>query len=679
MASSVLADPLLQPCEFAGVRLRNRIVSTSHEPAYSEDGMPKRRYREYHRTKALGGVALTMVGGSAVVSRDSPPAFGNLHLFDDDVVPWLSQLVEAVHEAGAAIMCQVTHLGRRSSNYEGDWLPLIAASPQRESVHRSMPKEAEAWDLERIATDFAAAASRVVAAGCDGIELAAYGHLLDGFWSPATNVRSDEFGGPLENRLRFPLSVISRVRQAVGDGFPLGIRMAFDECRITGIEERQGVEIARQLVGASVSFFSVIRGRIDTDLGLANVIPPMGMPTAPHLEFVGRIRRALDVPVMHAGGIRDIATARYAVRHGLVDLVGMTRAQIADPYLVEKVANGHEERIRPCVGANYCLDAIYYGQGAKCVHNPATGRELVLPQIVRRAATLRRAVVVGGGPAGLEAARVLAERGHSVVLFEAGAQLGGQVRIASSVSRRRDLIAVVEWRAAECGRLGVDLRSGYLAEVEDVRGESPDLVILATGGLPADPLLSTGAELVIGAWDVLGKHAHPAGEVLVYDDVGDHPGLTVAEHLAGSGAHVEYVTPGRTVGPEVGDTNIVGYLNALAGAHMTIGHRLQSVERNGPRLTVSLNSEYGGDVKERSVDCVVVEYGTAANQALYDELVPMSRNRGIVDYEALIALDPQETQVDAAASFQLFRIGDAVSARNIHAAVLDALRLCAAC
>ena len=677
-------DPLLQPFDLAGVRLRNRIVSTSHEPAYSEGGLPKGRYLEYHRTKALGGVGLTMVGGSAVVSRDSPAVFGNLHLFDDAVVPWLAELADAVHEAGAAIMCQLTHLGRRSSNYAGDWLPLVAASPRREVAHRAMPKEAEPWDLDRIAADFAAAASRVAAAGLDGVELEAYGHLLDGFWSPFTNRRTDHLGGSLDARMRFPLQVVAAVRRAVGPGFPLGVRMAVDECRPTGLEETEGLDIARRLVDAGVDFLSVIRGHIDTDTGLADVIPPMGFPAAPHLELVGRVRRALATPVMHAGGIRDVATARFAVREGLVDLVGMTRAQIADPFLVAKVRRGEEDRVRPCVGANYCLDAIYDGQGARCVHNPATGREQTLPHVVARARSRRRAVVVGGGPGGLEAARVLAERGHHVVLLEAADRLGGQVLLAASLRRRREILAIVEWRRSECALLGVDIRTGSPAAGADVTAEEPDLVVVATGGLPLEPSLTAGADLVVGAWDVLQRRARPGGDVVVFDDVGDHPGLSAAEHLAESGASVEYVTAGRTVGPEVGDTNMVGYLGALADARITVGRRLTAVRREGGRLVASLSNEYGGAdherlVDERVVDAVVTECGTVANDDLYFELVGASRNRGRVDYGALVAPLAQRVDVDPADGFDLFRIGDAVAGRNIHAAVLDALRLCAFC
>ena len=205
-------DPLLQPFTLKGVELRNRVVSTSHEPAYTEDGMPKDRYRLYHLEKARGGVGLTMIGGSAVVSPDSPPAFGNMLLYKDEIVPWLRRLTDDCHEAGAAVMCQVTHLGRRTSNFTGDWLPLVYPSGLREAQHRSFPKAAEPWDVDRIVRDFADAAARCEAAGLDGIEIESYSHLFDAWVSPATNQRDDAFGGSLENRLAFPLRVLDAVR-----------------------------------------------------------------------------------------------------------------------------------------------------------------------------------------------------------------------------------------------------------------------------------------------------------------------------------------------------------------------------------------------------------------------------------------------------------------------------------
>lgn len=378
-------DPLLEPFQLKQLSLANRVVSTSHEPAYASDGMPKERYRRYHVEKARGGVGLTMIGGSAVVSPDSPPAFGNLELYRDEIVPWLARLADEVHSHGTAVMTQVTHLGRRSSNFSGDWLPLVHPSPLREPAHRAFPKAAETWDIDRIVRDYADAAARCKESGLDGIELQSYGHLLDAFLSPATNRRTDRYGNTLQGRMAFPRRVIRAVRDAVGPGFIVGIRMSMDEDRPDGLHKDEALEALRHFVADGIDFLSVIKGTIESDATLSKVIPSMGTRSAPFLEFAGEIRRAVDIPVMHASRIADVATARHAVRDGLLDLVGMTRAQLADPYLVKKIAAGDEDRIRPCVGANYCLDAIYESGDAKCIHNPATGRERHLPQKIGRA------------------------------------------------------------------------------------------------------------------------------------------------------------------------------------------------------------------------------------------------------------------------------------------------------
>ena len=212
-------DPLLQPFQLKHLTLRNRVMSTSHEPAYSEDGMPKDRYRAYHVEKAKGGLALTMTAGTAVVSPDSPPAFGNLFAYRDEIVPWLLRMTDEIHEHGAAAMIQISHLGRRTGWGQDDWLPVIAPSPLREPAHRSHPKPAEEWDIERIVGQYADAAERMQAGGMDGIEIEAYGHLFDQFWSPSTNRRTDAYGGSFENRMRFPLAVLHAVRRRVGPDF----------------------------------------------------------------------------------------------------------------------------------------------------------------------------------------------------------------------------------------------------------------------------------------------------------------------------------------------------------------------------------------------------------------------------------------------------------------------------
>jgi 2,4-dienoyl-CoA reductase-like NADH-dependent reductase (Old Yellow Enzyme family)/thioredoxin reductase len=673
-------DPLLEPFELKQLTLRNRVVSTSHEPAYAEDGMPKDRYRLYHREKALGGVGLTMIGGSAVIAPDSPPSFGNLLLYKDEIVPWLRRLTDDVHEAGAAVMCQVTHLGRRTSNYSGDWLPLVYPSALREPAHRSFPKAAEPWDLDRIVADYASAAERCVAAGLDGIELQSYGHLLDAFTSPATNRRTDALGGDLEARLTFPRRVVQAVRAAVGPDFIVGIRMSMDEDTPDGLGRDEALQALGRYVEDGVDFLSVIKGTIESDATLARVIPSMGTPSAPFLDFAGEIRRAVEIPVMHASRISDVATARHALREGLVDLVGMTRAQIADPHLVAKLAAGEEDRIRPCVGANYCLDAIYQSGDAKCIHNPATGREQTLTHLTPPAPARRRVVVVGAGPAGLEAARVLGERGHQVVVLEAAHLPGGQVRLAATAARRRDLLGIVDWRVSEAKHSGVEFRFGAFADASTVLAEEPEVVVVATGGLPNTSFLRVGGDLVADTWDVMAGTVHPQGRVLVYDDSGAEPALDAAELLAGRGATVELVTPERTLAPEVGSMNSPAYLRAFAehDVTVTLARRLTAVRREKGGLVALLTSDYSDAEVERHVDHVVVEHGTLPNDELYLDLVPHSTNAGAVDHAALLAVRPQQVSTNADARFQLFRIGDAVASRNIHAAVYDALRLCSA-
>jgi len=673
-------DPLLQPFQLKHLTLKNRVMSSSHEPAYSDDGMPKDRYAAYHAEKARGGMALTMTAGSAVVSPDSPPAFGNLLAYKDEIVPWIQRLTDAVHEHDCACMIQITHLGRRAGWGQDDWLPIVAPSRLREPAHRGHPKAAEESDIQRIITHYADAAERMRAGGMDGIEIESYGHLFDQFLSPHTNQRTDEWGGSFANRLRFPLAVLRAVRQRVGADFIVGVRMAVEERLPDGLDMPEGLAALQIFANEGlVDFVNVIRGNIVNDITLNEVIPVHGMPAAPHLDFTGVVREHTHLPVFHAAKIDDVATARHAVREGKVDMIGMTRAHLADPHIVRKIQLGQEHTIRPCVGATYCLDRIYVGGEALCIHNAATGRELQMPHTVQRADLVKRVVVVGAGPAGLEAARVSAERGHTVTVLEAMPWAGGQLRLAARNPRRRDLMGIVEWRVAELERLGVEVRYDTFADAEVVASLQPDVVIVATGALPQNPAIESGEHLLVNAWDVIGGDASPTGDVILYDDDGNHTAMTTAELLVHAGASLEIVTPERSVGIEVGGMNMVSYNRALndADARISLTRRVRSIARRPDgRLDVEIGSDHSDVRVTRVVDAVVGDHGAVSNDELFFELAPQSVNLGELDHRSFTEGRAQEIRSNPTGSYQLFRIGDAVEHRNIHAAVYDALRLC---
>ena len=670
------SDPLLQPYQLKHLTLRNRMMSTAHEPAYTDEGLPKDRYRLYHSEKAKGGMALTMIGGSSVIDLDSPQAFGNIQLHKDECTRWLAELADDVHSHGAAVMIQMTHMGARGKWSTADWLPLIAPTSIPEPAHRSFPKAMEDWDFSRVLKAYADAAEKVQVAGLDGIELECATHLVAQFLSPGTNKRDDNYGGSIENRLRFLREVIGAIRDRVGEKMILGVRMVCDEDWQRGLPATDGVAMARMLKSdGQIDFLSVIRGRAATDEALSKVIPTMGARSAPHLDFAGELRAEAQLPTFHAARIQDVPTARYAIEAGKLDMVAMTRAHIADPHITRKIMAGEEARIRPCVGMGYCIDSIYGGQ-AVCVHNAATGRETTLPHEVPKAAKRQKVVVIGAGPGGLEAARVAAERGHEVVVFEAAAKAGGQILLTAALKRRREILGIVDWRVAECERLGVQFRFNTWAEADDVLAEAPDCVVVATGGLPNLDLLASGQDLATTSWDILSGAVSPAKQVLVIDNTGSHSAMTIAEYVAERAEETEVVTPDRILAPDIGATSYPAYIRALskAEARVTMNLRVDRLERRGNKIAAIFTDEYGGMERAKEADQVVVDYGTLPLEDLYFALKEGSVNRGEIDVAALLKTRPQTLKVQDG-SYRLFRIGDAVASRNIHAAILDAYRL----
>ena len=679
---------LFAPLTLNRLVLRNRIVSTAHAEVHADPGgLPGDRYIAYYEEKAKGGLGLAICGGSSPVSLDSPQGWWrSVNLTTDRVIEPLARLSEAMHRHGAKVMIQATHMGRRSAWHGEHWPHLLSPSGVREPVHRGNAKTIEVEEIGRIISDFAAAAKRVQQAGMDGIEIsAAHQHLIDQFWSPRTNFRTDAYGGSLRNRLRFGLDVLHAVREAVGADFCVGLRMCGDEFHDDGLDHEALREIAQAMADTGlIDYLGVIGSGADTHNSLANCMPPMALPPEPFAHLAAGIKSVVRIPVMHAQSIRDAVQAERLLAAGHADLVGMTRAHIADPHLVVKIRDDREDEIKQCVGANYCIDRQYDGLDVLCIQNAATAREETMPHVIARSRGVeRKVVVVGAGPAGMEAARVCAERGHEVVLFERAAAIGGQILLAAKAPQREQMDGIVRWFALELKRLGVDCRLGARATEEMVLAQRPDIVVLATGGLShvyEHQGWDVARGLAVSSWDILSGQVEPAKNVLVYDGVSTHAGAGVADFLASRGAHVEIVTPDTKVAEDVGGTTFPIFYRRLYAQQvvMTPNHWLERVSAEGDKKVALLRNEYTEDREERVVDQVVIENGIVPNNALYGMLKRKSVNMGQTDLHALYAADPQPAlgQPLGDGRFLLFRVGDCVSMHNIHAAIYDALRLC---
>ena len=673
--------PLFQPVQLGHLTLKNRIISTSHSPAYAENGMPGLRYQLYHEEKAKGGLSLTMFGGSSSVSDDSPASFGQLNAGSDQIIAHLREFSARIHQYDVALMCQLSHAGRRTRPTSGNWLPTVAPSALREPAHGAMPKVIEVDDIKRIANDYAMAAKRCFDGEIDGIELLASGHLIGQFWSPLSNRRTDAYGGSFDNRMRFGMEVLERIRELVPERFIISLRFTANEFIDGGIDEDEGIAIAKHYADSGlVDCLNVSGGANWTKAGVAETVPSMAYASGRFIELAGKVRQATGLPVLHAAGISDFATANRAVSEGHVDLIGMTRAHIADPHLVRKHLAGQDETIRPCVGAGHCIDRIYMGGDSLCLHNAVTGREQVLSYELQPTRNPQLVVVVGAGPAGLEAARVLAERGHRVRVLEAQKESGGQVRYIAGVDWRQGMLGITRWQYERCTALGVEFEFNHFAQLQDVLDLHAAAVILATGGSPQMDTIEGAEQFANTSWDLLNGDMPIGQNVLVYDETGSQSGPGCAEMAAAGGASVELVTADRMIAQDVGVTNHAIHLRNLhqQGVAIKTDQRLYKIERTGNQLTACFQHEYSGAESTQVYDQIVVEAGTVPDDELYNALIPVSANRGQVDQKVLLEGGqlPAGSARDEPSSLALYRIGDCVSARGIHAAMLDAQRLC---
>ena len=675
-----MPDALFQPFRIKNTIFKNRIFSAAHEPAFTEDGMTAKRYIAYHEEKAKGGMAMSMIGASTFVSRDSPATFGNVDASTDRVIEWWGKLAQTVHAYDCKVITQLTHLGRRTSWADPDWLPLMSASCVRELAHKQYPKAVEIEDINRIKAEYVAAAVRAEQAGLDGIELMAYVQFAGSFLISDQNFRSDEYGSDsIDNRMRFSLEVLEEIRAVVSADFIVGVRTTGGDP--DGMSEEEALDInIRYAESGMTDYLNIVYGSVmGSELGVSRSVPPMGTPASPHIDKLKNIRSQISVPIIHSCRVMDLGSARSALEIGAVDMVGMTRAHMADPHILSKFEAGEEHRIRPCVGAGHCIDQIYHSGAAYCIHNPSTGREQSIPQLVEKGAgPAKRIIVIGAGPAGMEAARVCKLRGHEVKILEASSAAGGQLLIASRAPRRSDLIGIVDWLKGELEHIGVPIEYDRYVEGGDLVDMNVDIVIIATGGMPNVEFFESGHDLCVSSWDVLTAQVRLSGEILLYDENGAEAGVGTAEYLLDQGQKVHMVTPDRLIGTHIGPTNYPAVMKKFynAGMQMTTDHRLVSLRRESGKIIARLWCDLTSTPLEKTVDHVVVENGTLPADDVYFELKKDAKNLGMTDIDALADLHPQTINLNEDGKYRLFRIGDAVASRNVHAAMFEARRLC---
>src|SRR5438128_2148326 len=534
---------LFSPIQVGRLTLKNRIYSSGHAEAMAEGGRPGERLRRYHEAKARGGCALTIFGGSSSVHPSSPAAaWKQIANHDDSIIPAYRAIADAVHGHGCLVFTQLTHLGRRAQA-DGEeanvWLP---PSQIPERVHRAVPHELESEQIAELVRAFGEATRRCRDGGLDGVEISmAHNHLIDQFWSPLFNQRLDDYGGRLKNRMRFGVEVLSEIRRRVGRDFVVGARISGDELTRGGLTAADMAEIARRLaVSGLIDFLSIIGGGAHTYELQAAAVPNMSYAPGVYVPLAVAIQQAAPgMPIFHASRIVDPVHADRAVAAGHIDVVGMTRALIADPDLPRKAREARLDDIRTCVGANEgCIDRIYQGKPISCVQNPVTGREAELGD-VRPAGASKKVVVVGGGVAGLEAARTAALRGHRVVLLERAAEVGGQVLLAARASARAEYAGIIRFLDIQVRKLDVDVRLGVEATASLVLAEGPDSVIVATGAYAyVPPVPGADGKHVVTDRDVLLDVTTAGENVVVIDDVHTQQGLSTAELLLDGGKRV---------------------------------------------------------------------------------------------------------------------------------------------
>jgi 2,4-dienoyl-CoA reductase-like NADH-dependent reductase (Old Yellow Enzyme family) len=602
------------------MQLRNRIVRTAHgvRLPWSDDGGGQ---IAYHLARAKGGVAMAIIGIGGV--HPTNPTVLPTH--EDRVIPGLRAIVDAVHEHGMKLVVQIWHGGNVKPNALGasPWSASAVPNYTTGIVPIAMSKAM----IDEMVEHFARAAGRVKAAGADGVEIhGANGYLITQFLSRASNLREDEYGGSLDNRMRFVREVLDAVRAEIGTETALGLRLSSHEFVEDGLVPEETAEIAHALE-SRIDYLNVSTGGYFRPDFIA---APMDLPMAYQLDYSAVVTRAVSVPTIVTGRIMTMDVANHIVESGVSDMVSMVRGLIADPEIVIKSAQDRTEQIRPCIGMLMCVGSTLSDSFA-CAVNPSAGHEIERPPLETvRAAVPRRVLVAGGGPAGMEAARSAALRGHEVTLFELRKQLGGQINIAAAAPHRSDISAITRWQADELARIGVKVVLNTAVDPDVVLSLDPDVLVLATGSQPRGdgiqlarphtPLPGVDQRHVYSSWDLFGFGRRPVvgARALVYDDTGEYEPLAVADELVARGVEVTYVTGFDSFGERIAAHNntITPTLRRLAegGVRLITRATLWEIGRDEVQVRV------GDAMKSFPADSVFFVGINAPNRELADYL-----------------------------------------------------------
>lgn len=642
---------LFSPLTVGPVTLRNRIFSSGHDTVMSENGLVTDRLIAYHEARAAGGVGHIVVQVAGVHESARYTAHV-LMATDDECIPGYRRLAEAIHAHGAAVFGQLFHGGREIMESRDGSLPVaLAPSVVPSERFHVIPRAMPLGLIEEVIAGYGSAAHRLRQAGLDGVEIvASHGYLPAQFLNPRVNLRTDRYGGSDENRLRFLREAIAAVRDQVGRGFVLGLRISADEIGHDGLTPDEVLAALATLDGdGMLDYVSVVAGTSATLAGSDHIVPPMNEPNAYVAPLAARVKSVVRVPVMVAGRINQPQEAERVIALGQADACAMTRALICDPLLPAKAATGRAEEIRACIGCNQaCIGHFHAGYPISCIQYPESGRELRYGRR-RPAPRAREVIVVGGGPGGLKAAAVAAERGHRVTLYEAARRVGGQVLLAQRLPGRAEFGGAATNLAGEAERAGVRIRTGVRVDAALVRREQPEVVIVATGARPRRPPLElVGDPPVLDAWQVLGGAEVPLGRVVVADWRCDWIGLGLAELLSRGGRRV-------TLGVD-------GYM---------AGQRLQQYVRD---VMLAAASRAGVDILP------TVRLFGYDGRAVYFQHVLTGEAVIVDDVAALVIAqghEPVTDLLDALEGYpgEVHAIGDCLAPRTVEEAVLEGLRV----